>query len=94
VLLLAPASAWATHPLIVQDTVTEGKGNFLLEITGDYTKNNEFKSALLKGIITAGTGDHTDVSLEVPYLMLNPGPVPTRTRADRRREDKIHAPAL
>jgi hypothetical protein len=80
-LLLAPATAWAGHPLKVEDTATEGKGNYLFEITGDYAKNTAFKSTLLTGIITAGTGRHTDLSLEAPYLMLNPGPLPNQNES-------------
>ena len=79
-LLLAPP-AWAAHPLKVEDTATEGKGNYLFELTGDYAKNNEFKSTLLTAIMTAGTGRHTDLSLEAPYLMLKPGPVPDQNES-------------
>lgn len=69
--LLFPIAASAGHPLGIEDTATEGKGNFLLELTGDYLKSNEFKTTKWTGIITAGTGEHTDVSLEVPYLLLH-----------------------
>ena len=75
-LLLAPAAAWASHPLQVEDTATEGKGNYLFEMTGDYSKDNEFKSTKVTAVMTAGTGKHTDLSLEVPYRILKPGPVP------------------
>ncbi len=74
-ILLLPSIARAGHPLEVEDTATEGKGNFLFELAGDYEKDNEFKTTKWTGIITGGTGDHTDVSLQVPYLWLNPSPV-------------------
>ncbi|HSB34397.1 MAG TPA: transporter [Nitrospirota bacterium] len=70
-ILLFPIAASAGHPLGIEDTATEGRGNFLLELTGDYLKSNEFKTTKWTGIITAGTGEHTDVSLEVPYLLLH-----------------------
>jgi hypothetical protein len=73
-ILLLPAVARAGHPLEVEDTATEGRGNYLFELTGDYLKDNEFKTAKWTGIITAGVSEHTDVSLEVPYLRLNPSP--------------------
>lgn len=73
--LLLPGASWAAHPLEMEDTATEGKGNYLLEITGDYVKDGSFKSTRLTGIITGGLGERTDLSLEVPYLMLNPSPV-------------------
>ncbi len=78
ILMLAPASAWAVHPFVVEDTNTQGKGNFLFELNGDYTKDNVFKTTRLAGVFTAGTGKSTDLSLEVPYLMLNPSPVTDR----------------
>jgi hypothetical protein len=74
-LVLLPATVWAGHPLEVEDTYTEGKGNYLLELTDDYVKDNSFRSTKLNSIITAGAGEHTDFSLEVPYLTLNPSPV-------------------
>jgi hypothetical protein len=72
--LLLPGAAWAYHPLEVEDSATEGKGNYLFEMTGDYVKDGSFKSTKLTGIITGGLGEHTDLSLEVPYLMLRPSP--------------------
>lgn len=74
-MLLLPVAAMAGHQLEVEDTATQGKGNFLFELTGDYLKDNEFKTTKWKGIITAGTSEHTEVSLEVPYLLLRPGRV-------------------
>jgi len=71
-LFAVPAAAWAVHPLAVEDTFTQGKGNYLFELNGDYLKNNAFKTTQVNGIITAGAGKRTDVALEVPYLMLNP----------------------
>lgn len=74
-LMLMPTSVWASHPLEVEETGTEGKGNYVLEITADYIKNNSFKSTQETLIITAGAGKHVDFSLEAPYLLLNPSPV-------------------
>jgi len=74
-LLLMPAAAWAGAPLEVENTYTEGKGNFLLELNEDYVKDNSFKTNQLNSIITAGLGEHTDFSLAVPYLDLHPSPV-------------------
>jgi hypothetical protein len=71
-LLLAPAAVWAAHPLQVEDTGTEGKGNYLFEIAGDYAKDGSVKSTKLTSNLTAGVGAHTDLALEIPYLILNP----------------------
>jgi hypothetical protein len=74
VILLLPATARAGRPLEVENTATEGKGNFLFELAGDYLKDNELKTTKLTGVFTGGTTEHSDLSLEVPYLMLNPSP--------------------
>jgi hypothetical protein len=75
VMLLVPATVWAAHPLEVEDTATEGKGNFLLEVTGDYTRANNMKSKTLTSILTVGAGESVDLSLEAPYRELDPSPV-------------------
>jgi len=73
--LFAPAAAWAVHPFQVEDTVTQGAGNFLGEFNADDTKYSSFKRTKLTGVLTAGISDEADLSLEVPYLILNPSSV-------------------
>ena len=73
--MLMPTTVWAMHPLGVDDTGTEGKGNFLFELTGDYAKDASLKATTETAIITAGASEHMDISLEVPYLLLDPSPV-------------------
>ena len=75
VMMLLPTTVWATHPLGVEDTGTEGSGNFLFELTGEYTKDNSLKATTETAIITAGAGEHINFSLEAPYLLLDPSPV-------------------
>jgi hypothetical protein len=74
-IMLLPATVWATHPLGVVDTYTEGKGNFLLELFGEYVKDNSLKTTTETAIITAGAGEHVDFYLETPYHLLDPSPV-------------------
>lgn len=73
-LLIVPASAWAVHPFQVETTDTQGRGNFLLELTGDYSKNSSYKTTTSSGILTLGAGDRTDIAVTVPYLTLDPSP--------------------
>ncbi len=77
ILLLAPTSVWAVHPFQVENTDTQGAGKFLFELNGDYSRLRTagMKTTDLSGVMTAGTSDNTDVSLEVPYLLLDPSPV-------------------
>jgi hypothetical protein len=74
-LILMPKAVWATHPFEVDDTATEGRGNFLFELTGVHTKDSSLKSTTETAFITVGASAHTDLSLEVPYLLLDPSPV-------------------
>ncbi|MCK9417753.1 MAG: transporter [Nitrospirae bacterium] len=74
--MLTPTAVWAAHPLQVKDTATEGRGNILIELTGDYSKDNELRSTKLTSIFTVGAGEHVNFSLEVPYRTLDPGPMP------------------
>jgi len=80
ILVLLPTVVWAVHPFQVEDTDTQGKGNFLFELNGDYTnlKNTASTTTDLTGVMRAGTGDNTDVILEVPYLLLDQSPVTDR----------------
>jgi hypothetical protein len=73
--MLLPTTVWATHPLGVVDTYTEGKGNFLLELLGEYVKDKELKTTTETAIFTAGAGEHVDFYLEAPYHLLDPSPV-------------------
>jgi hypothetical protein len=74
-LLLTPRAVWAVHPFAVDDAATEGKGNFLFEFYGVYAKDKAFKSTKETAAIAVGVSEHTDLSLEVPYLLLDPSPV-------------------
>jgi len=74
ILILAPLPVWAAHPFTVEETDTQGKGNFRFELNGEYTKyrDGSYKVTDFSGIFTVGTNDDTDLTLEVPYLILNP----------------------
>lgn len=73
-LIMAPMSAWAVHPFVVENTETQGKGNFLLELNDDSRKDNRMRTTEFSGILTVGAGEDTDFSIAVPYLKLNPSP--------------------
>ncbi len=74
-MLLAPATSWAAQPLGIQDTGTEGRGNYLFELAGDQIKDNSFKETMLTSTITVGAAEHVDLSIAVPYRKLDPNPV-------------------
>jgi hypothetical protein len=73
-MLLAPVTLWAEQPLGIQSTGTEGKGNFLLELAGEQSKDDSLKDTTVTSIITLGATDQVDLSVEVPYLTREPSP--------------------
>jgi hypothetical protein len=58
----------------VEETDTRGRGNILLELNDDYSKDSSDKTTRLTGILTIGVSEHTDLAVEVPYLKLDPSP--------------------
>ena len=74
-LVMVPATAWAVHPFQVETTDTQGTGNVLVELNGDYSKKDSDEALKETGIITVGAGQRTDLAVQLPYLRLDPSPV-------------------
>ena len=74
--LLAGASAWAAHPLITDDTGTQGTGHWQLEINTDQTRSRAdgatSRAGQLNTTLTHGLTDDLDVALTLPLLRLRP----------------------
>lgn len=64
-------SAFAAIPLITDDTGTQGRGKFQLELFGEYSSDKEEsatnKNSDLSATLTYGLSDPVDVVLSVPY---------------------------
>lgn len=71
-LVTMPIVARAMHPLITDDTGTQGKGAVLVESNVNYMKNNEFRSTVVPLALTAGINETMDFGVEFPYLLLRP----------------------
>ncbi len=71
-LVAMPVVARAMHPLITDDTGTQGKGAVLVESSVNYMKNNAFVSTVVPLALTAGINETMDVGVEIPYLWLRP----------------------
>ena len=71
---LTPLSARAAHPLITEDTGTQGRGNFQAELTNEQFTIEEDagkqKLALTTLTLTYGVVDSVDMIVSVPYLKL------------------------
>lgn len=74
-IILAAGSAFGAHPLITDDTGTQGKGKFQVELTGEYGHDSESElgvrsketSGSLETVFSAGLIDSIDLVLAVPY---------------------------
>ena len=71
---LTPLSARAAHPLITEDTGTQGQGRFQLELTSEHTTIREGGANQQRARTTAafsyGVVDNVETILTVPYLRL------------------------
>jgi hypothetical protein len=75
-LMLIACPSWAAHPLITDDTGTQGKGKFQLELNGQYDWDKETKEdeavnstgGQAAAILSYGIADNVDLILSVPYL--------------------------
>jgi len=76
VVLFVACPSWAAHPLITDDTGTQGKGKFQLELTGQYDWDKEdsegvsVKATAAEAAATLSYGilENLDLVLSLPYL--------------------------
>lgn len=68
------APVFAAHPLITEDTGTQGQGRFQLELTAEFGADTErgveTRSAEYAAVLTYGLLDNLDVLVSVPYVRL------------------------
>ncbi|MBM4334038.1 MAG: transporter [Deltaproteobacteria bacterium] len=57
--LFVPAFAWAAHPLITDDSGTQGKGKFQFELNAQYDRDEE----TVAGVPTKSTGEQVGATL-------------------------------
>lgn len=72
VLMLGILSApvYAAHPLITDDTGTQGKGKFQIEVNAEHANDNGNTETALGATLFAGLTDTIDIVLGTPYLFL------------------------
>ncbi|VWB12914.1 hypothetical protein BLA6860_00426 [Burkholderia lata] len=70
--LLAPFDALATHPLVSDDTGTQGNANWQFEFNAEETSKQEEngRHQLWNATLTRGFGEHADLYVNVPYTHL------------------------
>lgn len=75
-LMLIAFPSWAAHPLITDDTGTQGKGKFQLELNGQYdwdredSEDNTVKSTggQVSATLSYGVAENVDLVFTMPYL--------------------------
>ncbi len=70
-ILVWASAALAAHPLITDDTGTQGKGRFQLELNGEYGRDSNDgvvqHTTPTASTLTCGVNDSLDVSIGAPY---------------------------
>lgn len=75
-MLFMACPSWAAHPLITDDTGTQGKGKFQLEINGQYDSDKDDSEGVsvkasgteAAATLSYGIVDNVDLVLSLPYL--------------------------
>jgi hypothetical protein len=72
---LGASPAFGAHPLITDDTGTQGKGKTQIELTGQFDRDDEGGARTegweAKAVLTYGLLDPLDLVLEVPYTWIS-----------------------
>lgn len=80
------ANSYAAHPLITDDTGTQGKGKFQLELTAEYGHDDEEgvkeKTTEIAATLTYGIVDTVDIILGIPYQHIRTKDPDTTTAED------------
>lgn len=71
---LGASPAFGAHPLITDDTGTQGKGKTQIELTGQFDRDDEggtrTEGREAKAVLTYGLSDPLDLVFEVPYAWI------------------------
>jgi len=71
--LVLVTNAYAVHPLITDDTGTQGTGKFELEINTEYSNDNGDSTTQLAATLSSGIRDNIDLVINLPYQFLRTG---------------------
>jgi hypothetical protein len=70
-ILLVVGTSYAAIPLVTDDTGTQGKGKFQLELSGEYAHDKQEsatnKASAFSATLTYGIADPVDIVLSTPY---------------------------
>lgn len=63
---------FAAHPLITDDTGTQGRGKFQVEFNGEFSDHHGHHETEVSTTLCAGLGEPSDLVVTAPYLSRNP----------------------
>ena len=66
--MLLASPARAAHPLISEDTGTQGSGGWQLEVNGERTRNDGVRATQMAAVLSYGMLDNADLQLGLPYV--------------------------
>lgn len=66
-LMYLPLAVFAAHPLITEDTGTQGEGGWQLEITADQMRDGESRATQSAAVLSYGFVEKADVQVGLPY---------------------------
>jgi hypothetical protein len=83
-IFLVVGTSYAAIPLVTDDTGTQGKGKFQLELFGEYAHDKEEsvtnKDSAFSATLTYGIADPVDIILSIPYQSWHSDDSSSRTR--------------
>jgi hypothetical protein len=65
-------SAWAAHPLVTDDTSTQGKGNYQVELNSDWARSAGETGHVAAFTLSRGTMDALDLYGNLPVSLTSP----------------------
>jgi hypothetical protein len=69
--LFHATAAFAAHPLITDDTGTQGKGKFQIEVNAEHASDSGNTETALGATLSAGLMDNLDIVIGSPYVFLS-----------------------
>lgn len=70
--LVFASTAHAAHPLVSDDTVTQGVGGYQVEVNTDWLRDAGVKTRTATATLTRGMTESIDVYLDTPYALSQP----------------------
>lgn len=67
-LCFAAPAAWAAHPLITEDTGTQGKGGWQLELSADRVRDGNEQATVSQMTLSYGFAETADLQVGIPYV--------------------------